>query len=1577
MNDLATLGLRIETTQVGTGISRLDDLTKAGAKAEKQMDALALATKGLGLVMGALGSAIAAIKFGQITNDALKFKASLDEVSTLVDTTVVSMRELEKAALGQAKAFNSTPLEQTKALYQIISAGASSAAKATEILTAANKLAVGGVTDIKTAADGLTSVLNAYGSKVESAAAVSDAMFTAMRAGKTTIAELSAALGQVAPLAAQMGVSFDELTAATAALTKGGISTSVAVTGLRAILAAVAKPADEARELAKALGLEFTATALEAKGLAGFLKDLEAKTGGNTAALAKLFGGVEALVPVMALMGQAGDDLTVILGQMAEKTGATDEAFQKIADGAGYQLNLLLGELQIGLLEVAVAAAENLTPAIIETRKALEELGRSELLNAIGVGLGGAFKVVEVTVGGVIFVVGQLLRLLGATIATAAALARLDFSAVGKIGESFRKDWDAAAKSYANVLAKQLAGRKGAEDLATATAAATAATSGATRQNAAASAAAQAAADAMDNQAKKTRKSKDELDRLREAAERYLAAVSTAVAEFNLTDPQRTSREGEIQALSAEASGRRDLAEAIREQVNMLAGLQAVQATKDAKITPTGEAMTAIADSLVDAQLDELDRYVDKLQEAQDFTHIAASDMASSFGAIGEAVAGVTVAFSDYQTALGEIDAARKAANLKDPTREAENNAKAAQRSAQAQIKTYGDLASAAKGFFKEGSSGYKAMQAAELAFRAIQFAMAVKSIFFKGAEAAASVASAGTSIAAGTAETAVTVAQSGIKAAAHGVVAIARAIASLPFPLNIAAGAATAAALIGFGVKVFGGGGGGGGSTTVNPAEERRASIGTGTVLGDASAKSESIARSLEIAAENSNRDLEYSNAMLKALRSIDNKIGLLAGAVAQQIQVAGSLFDTSGLGLGTKGSSGFLGIGGSSTTRTLNDLGLMFDPASVADILNSGIDGRSYQEIQKTKTKKGFFGIGGGTKTTYETTYGSLEQDIADAIVDVVSSLRDGIVAAARVVGLEGAEAALDSFTVALGTISFEGMNGQEIEDTLNAVFSKVGDEMAGAVFPALKELQQVGEGLFETFVRVAREYQVVDTALQAMGKTFGEVGVASLAARDNLVQLFGSLDDFVEASTFFTENFLSEAERMAPIQAAVVAEFKRLGVTGVNTKEQFKQLVLGLDLTTQAGRDMYAAMLAVAPAFAKVFDFLNPEVKDAAKSVADLRRDLTEAYEREADVLQDVIDKNRAFAKSLGDYLNELTRGPAARLSPEAQFLADQANFRDVAARAQLGDPAAQDQFLKAAQAYQTSGQAYFASSGGYFNILDEIKAATAAVQATATRTADNAQSELEALKESVKGLIEINASVISVRDAITALQAALLTQTSATGSPTAPFSPLTNAAGFTAPSFTYTPPAPANTNTSATGGYTPAVNSWTDYVNAYNDLRAAADGYLAAGLIGPGTQYPTVEAWGQSHYYSTGMAEGRVGPAGAVNPYDWTQYGGYYGFASGGSFAVGGTGSGDNQNFGPVNLSPGEVVNVSRRDTMAAVVEELQALRSEVRDLRAQLARHGEAVVESDSRNTGRVVSALEASKTQLLAGNQAA
>jgi TP901 family phage tail tape measure protein/lambda family phage tail tape measure protein len=342
----------------------------------------------------------------EATTASREFGKAVANVNTLLDDTPGQLDKLTKSIKEQAVAFGSDPTKQAEAMYQVLSAGATDAADAMKTLEAANKLAVGGVTDVFVAADGLTSVMGAYGDAVGSATEVSDSMFIAAKAGKTSINELASSLGKVAPLAATMGVSLDELNSSIAALTNGGISTSEAVTGMRAILAAVAKPSKEAADMAKSLGLEFNSAGVKAKGFTGFLKDLTEKTGGSMDKMAVLFGGVEALVPVLALAGNAGEDFAKTLEMMKEKGGATEEAFRKITESGDFQMNRLAAVVKTAMIDIGDSIMNILAPAakfiadnFDNIAKAAAVLGAAllvafapEIIALIGVGLTGALS---------------------------------------------------------------------------------------------------------------------------------------------------------------------------------------------------------------------------------------------------------------------------------------------------------------------------------------------------------------------------------------------------------------------------------------------------------------------------------------------------------------------------------------------------------------------------------------------------------------------------------------------------------------------------------------------------------------------------------------------------------------------------------------------------------------------------------------------------------------------------------------------------------------------------------------------------------------------------------------------------------------------------------------------------------------------------------------------------------------------------------------------------------------------------------------------------------------------------------
>lgn len=361
--DLATLSIKVDSTSVPAAIGSLNGLTAAAVRTETSTDRVSAGF--MKMAAGIAGIAAVGMAVKAAADEARQFETAMAQVNTLLGAgQSAQLASIANNVRELSKEFGQLPTEQAKALYEVISAGYDNAADAAELLATANKLAIGGVTSVGVAADGLTTVMATYGTQLRDVTQASDLMFQAAADGKTNIEELSSYIGKVAPIAAQTGVSFQELMAAAGALTKSGQTTSVAMNGVRGILAQVAKPSKEAAELAESLGIQFDTAAIKSMGFAGFLQMLNEKTHGSTEKLAVLMGGVEALLPAMTLTGTAAADFAKSLENMQNSSGRTEEAFGKMADTTEFKLNQLKAKFNDLQITVGQGFLDALTPGI-------------------------------------------------------------------------------------------------------------------------------------------------------------------------------------------------------------------------------------------------------------------------------------------------------------------------------------------------------------------------------------------------------------------------------------------------------------------------------------------------------------------------------------------------------------------------------------------------------------------------------------------------------------------------------------------------------------------------------------------------------------------------------------------------------------------------------------------------------------------------------------------------------------------------------------------------------------------------------------------------------------------------------------------------------------------------------------------------------------------------------------------------------------------------------------------------------------------------------------------------------------
>jgi TP901 family phage tail tape measure protein len=314
--------------------------------------------------------------FATLANQS-KAEGALRTLGVNADVATQQFTQLSKELNGQASV-----VELTAAAYDVASAGFLKTADQTKILEAATKGAVGGMSDINTVGNAVTSVLNAYGMSADQAGLLVDGFIQTQNDGKIVLGEYAALIGRLAPLGAAAGVGIKELNAAVATITAQGVAPEAAVTGLAQAISSILKPTAEAQKLSKELGIDFTETGLRSKGLGGFLNEVATATGGSASKLTTLFGSLDAVKALLPLLSGDMKKFVENILKQDEAAGIASEAFEDMSNTLGGALK----EVDTAFKNLVVAF-KPITPAIIAPFKVLAGAVNlvTDTINALGI----------------------------------------------------------------------------------------------------------------------------------------------------------------------------------------------------------------------------------------------------------------------------------------------------------------------------------------------------------------------------------------------------------------------------------------------------------------------------------------------------------------------------------------------------------------------------------------------------------------------------------------------------------------------------------------------------------------------------------------------------------------------------------------------------------------------------------------------------------------------------------------------------------------------------------------------------------------------------------------------------------------------------------------------------------------------------------------------------------------------------------------------------------------------------------------------------------------------------------------
>lgn len=638
----------------------------------------------------------------------------------------------------------------------------------------------------------------------------------------------------------------------------------------------------------------------------------------------------------------------------------------------------------------------------------------------------------------------------------------------------------------------------------------------------------------------------------------------------------------------------------------------------------------------------EVDDLIDKASEFGGAWSQAGSDIVNAFGSaasvlddFGSKMAGIT----DLQ---GELT--KKRLEYADSSEEAKKIDLAlfdlSQQAFQSNIGAVGRLAGVTAKAFKEQSKERQALHRIETAFAAVEIALAAEKALMNAVAAVTNQGSKGDPY------------------TAFG---------------RIASMVGLMGAVLGVAGIAFGGGSSGG--VDVGAIQDQQ---GTGTVLGSDD-KSESILNAMDQYNDIGIDQLAELRGIRDAMVSLSNGIAQLAVSLVTSSKFGGG--EVTGLGdsqnlsgivnfadkLGLSSILGVLGdniigsvLGGlfGSTKKKLVDSGIQFDSQTLGDIFSGQFEAVYYNVIETTKKK--FFGL--SKKTSNSTVTSAIEGTILEEFGSIFGYIGDTVTQSLDVLGITS-EKALENYVLSLGSISFKDMSGEEIQKELGAIFSQQADLIAKYMLPQISKWQKMGEGSFEALTRVAKEQAVFNDALSNLGISLVDVSsIMQIDVAQAIITMMGGLDEFASATGAYFSKFFSEAEQFAALGSSINDVFVQLGVTMPMSRESFKALVDGLDLTTEAGQQMFATLMQLVPSMDAYLSELEKQQEAAEKLLIDTAKEAYSALQKA--VSAEKTRAQEAYSASQKVYQAEIERINGVRRAIEQVYETLQNNLANAA-------------------------------------------------------------------------------------------------------------------------------------------------------------------------------------------------------------------------------------------------------------------------------------------------------------------------
>ena len=374
MLDLATLGIRVDSSTVRRSDKDLDKLGDTAARTETKIDrfsrgakaSLAMLAKGAALVLGSFAALGAAG-----VQSIVQFGSSLSNLEAISRATTSQMEQMRAVALDLGSTTRFSASEAASGLTFLAMAGFS-ASEAMAAIPGVLDLAAASGMELARAADIASNIMSAFSLDASEAGRVSDVLAAAASRSNTNVEQLGQAMKFAGPVANALGISTEEAAAAIGKLSDAGLQGTQAGTGLRTIMSALAAPTTLATAALRRMGVTLEEVNPQTQSLVEIIGTLQS-AGLDARDAIEIFGR-EGSAAILALTSQS-DGLADLTRELENAEGAASEMAATMMDNLGGDVTTLKSAFEGLVLAIGdaglTAALRGLIQVVTATTRAL------------------------------------------------------------------------------------------------------------------------------------------------------------------------------------------------------------------------------------------------------------------------------------------------------------------------------------------------------------------------------------------------------------------------------------------------------------------------------------------------------------------------------------------------------------------------------------------------------------------------------------------------------------------------------------------------------------------------------------------------------------------------------------------------------------------------------------------------------------------------------------------------------------------------------------------------------------------------------------------------------------------------------------------------------------------------------------------------------------------------------------------------------------------------------------------------------------------------------------------------------